>query len=92
MLVSQVRKLKTQQQLSLKAPLARLLICVKSQEYVDLFQEHLTMLNGVTHAQEIKIYVENRLTDYHPSIGSSVISSESVLIEREGLWYMHVVV
>jgi valyl-tRNA synthetase len=53
-LVSQVRKLKTERQLSLKTALTTLTICVPTKESVDNLQAYEKIIKGVTQALEIR--------------------------------------
>src|SRR5262249_49636553 len=52
-LISQVRKLKTEKQLSLKVPLASLTICATDEHLLHKIEAHTQLIRGITHAQEI---------------------------------------
>jgi valyl-tRNA synthetase len=56
-LVSQVRKLKTERQLSLKTTLATLTICIPTHELANKLQPYEKIIKGVTQAVEIKYEV-----------------------------------
>ncbi len=73
---SQVRKLKTSQQLSLKVPLKVLTIHVTDQQMINQLQAHEQLIKGVTQAEEIK-YTTDAL-------------SEAYLGEVDGMWYANV--
>ncbi|MDP3889406.1 MAG: class I tRNA ligase family protein, partial [bacterium] len=75
-IVSQVRKLKTEQQFSLKVPLASLIIYTESDTLREQLQQQEQLIRGVTHAQEIKY-----------KIGTI---DAPVLHEIDGLWHAKV--
>ncbi len=52
-IVAHVRKLKSEHALSLKTPLGRLTIAAADQAQVDALSSQITVLSGITHAQEI---------------------------------------
>jgi len=52
--VTVVRKLKTEEQLSLKVPLASLTIFMEKDSLGDVLTQYNQLLRGITHAQEIK--------------------------------------
>ena len=75
--VSQVRKLKTERQLSLKTPLATLQIFAPTQTACDALAEHDQLIRGITQAAEIN-YKENN-------------NQLNQLTELDGAWHAHVV-
>ena len=76
-IVSQVRKLKSDQQLSLKVPIAKLSIFSEDSDLLEHIKSHEQLIRGVTQAQEI-IYKEG-------SLDSPTIK------EVDGAWYAQVV-
>lgn len=74
-IVNQVRKLKTAQQLSLKAELATLTICAVDEVELTQLMVHEQLIKGITHAQVIRFDCVNR--------------SESALIQENDLWHAH---
>lgn len=73
---SQVRKLKTSQQLSLKVPLKSLMIHLPDQATIDHIKAHEQLIKGVTQAEELK-YTTDAL-------------SEAYLGEVDGAWHANV--
>ncbi len=53
-LISTIRKLKTEKQLSLKVPLATLTVTTPDEHLLHKIMAHEPLIKGVTHAQEIK--------------------------------------
>jgi len=53
-LISQVRRLKTEKQLSLKVPLTLLSISANDEHLLHKIQAHEKLIRGITHAQEMK--------------------------------------
>jgi len=64
-LITQVRRLKTEKQLSLKVPLALLTITAADEHLLHKIQEHETLIRGITHAQEIKCTPQKAPTALH---------------------------
>lgn len=52
-LIIQVRKLKTEKQLSLKVPLAQLTIAATDEHLLHKIEAHTQLIRGITHAQEL---------------------------------------
>ena len=52
-LISHVRKLKTEKQLSLKVPLTALTVTCADEHLLHKIQIHAQLIRGVTHAQEL---------------------------------------
>ena len=74
--VSQVRKLKSEQQLSLKVPLETLAIHSSNSTLLDNITKHEQLLRGITQAKEIR---------YKKSAATVQLE------EREGLWHARIV-
>ncbi len=73
---SQVRKLKTSQQLSLKVPLKVLTIHMSDQKTIDQIMLHEQLIKGVTQTEDITY--------------TTAALSEAYLGEVEGLWYANI--
>lgn len=76
-LVSTIRKLKTEKQLSLKVPIQKLTLYVANAGLIEQLKEHEQLIRGVVHAQEFV---------YKAEAGINSIE------ERDGLWDVEVVV
>ncbi len=77
-IINQVRKLKTEQQLSLKTPLQKLTLLIQDIDLSASLKEHNQLIAGVTQAVEISY--------------TSVAQPEHQLISEDGLWYATIVV
>jgi valyl-tRNA synthetase len=73
---SQVRKLKTTQQLSLKVPLARLTIHVSEESMIKQLKSHEQLIKGITQAESIEYTAE--------------ALSEPMLNNVDSMWYAQV--
>jgi len=76
-LATAVRKIKTEQALSLKTELASLHVYIQTKALSDALAEHTQLIRGVTHSTEI-IYKENN-------------NNQTYLAKIEDLWHAHVV-
>jgi valyl-tRNA synthetase len=57
-LITQVRKLKTEKQLSLKVPLAALTITATDQHLLHKVEGHTQLIRGITHAEKLHFKAE----------------------------------
>jgi valyl-tRNA synthetase len=76
-LVSTVRKLKTEKQLSLKVPIECLTVHVSSQEMGAQFKAQEQLIRGVVHAKEL-IY--------------TTATGQNSIVQQGDVWHMHVVI
>jgi valyl-tRNA synthetase len=76
-IATQVRKLKSEKQLSLKTPIASMIVCVENSDLGDALALHNQLIAGVTQAAEIKYQVKN----------ADVLQ----LVEGDGGWQAQVV-
>ena len=74
-LISQVRKLKTEKQLSLKVPLAALTVSMTDEHLLNTIKAHVQLIKGITHAQTIHFTIK---------------SAPSLLTPDNELWNAHV--
>jgi valyl-tRNA synthetase len=81
-IVSTVRKLKSENKVSLKTPLLTLTIFVQDAATRASFESVILSLKGVTQAQEISFIEHEKLTT---SVESTPV--ESTLVERDGVWH-----
>jgi valyl-tRNA synthetase len=80
-IATQVRKLKSEQQLSLKTPLATMNVFVKTtalSKEIDQLKQHDQLIRGVTQAVTISYQADSGQT--------------SLLTETDGTWHAHVVI
>ena len=77
-LVGQVRKLKTEQQLSLKVPLATLTIYAETDTLLDQIKKHEQLIIGITQAQDIRYKVDKLET--------------AELKEKDGQWHAKITI
>ena len=75
-LVGQIRKLKTEQQLSLKVPLTSLTIYAETDMLLDQIKEHEQLIIGITQAQDLRYKVDKLET--------------AELKEKDGQWHAKV--
>ena len=76
-IATQVRKLKSENQLSLKTPIASMKIFVQKDELRDALAEHNQLICGVTQAAELS---------YH-----TFDNQEAQLVDTDGAWHANVV-
>lgn len=71
-IISQVRKLKTEKQLSLKVPLATLTIAMKNEHALHHIEAQIPLLRGITHAEQI-------------AFSTAMLGNR--LGEKDGIWH-----
>ncbi len=64
-IIAQVRRLKTEKQLSLKVPLATLTITATDEQMLHKIEAHEQLLRGITHAQTIKFIANKNESALH---------------------------
>ncbi len=64
-LITQVRRLKTEKQLSLKVPLEKLTITAVDEHLLHKVEAHTQLIRGITHAQELHFNPVKEKTDSH---------------------------
>jgi ABC-type transporter Mla subunit MlaD len=78
-ITAQVRKLKSENKLSLKTPLATLHIFAQSQELIDAIAQHDQLIRGITQAVQT-VYTSK------PSPFALSLSKGNEIKEVDGLW------
>lgn len=81
-IVAQVRRLKSEQQVSLKTSLQSLIICSKDQELLNSLHKQATLLKGITKAEEISFVGQEGVTGIMQD-GEALVATVLLLVDQK---------